>query len=157
MSEIRDVYLNQLQGADYLWGSSTSISQLSQQKENSILVKDVNSEYTIPTNYNSNKIFLEVKNPITAYAYWEYTFDKINKVIFSAGYDDIREVGLLLRVYDLTASDNYGNYYDLKISFSDESCYLDGLKQGHKYLAKLGVVDQSNRFHSMIESNQIIL
>ncbi|PRX34905.1 uncharacterized protein DUF4912 [Orenia metallireducens] len=157
MSEIRELYFDRLEGMNYLLEGSVSTSQLTQQKRANLSAKSINSHYTIPDNYNSNKLFLEAKNPITVYAYWEYTFDKINKAAFSAGYEDIRKVNLLLRIYDLTEGNNLEDYSNLEVSFADDSCYINNLKQGHKYLAKLGVVDRSDKFHVMIESNQIIL
>ncbi|TDX48405.1 DUF4912 domain-containing protein [Orenia marismortui] len=154
MIESLQKYLNQNDLSTNFFRSS-SLAQKKRRTNN--LVKNIESKYSIPDKYNVNNIHLGLKNPMTAYIYWEYTFDRINKTLFKAGYEDIREVVLLLRVYSIDRNNKVEKYNDIRVELDDSNLYLDDLKVGHSYTVELGILNSEEKFFPIIKSNQIDL
>ncbi|WP_018248640.1 DUF4912 domain-containing protein [Orenia marismortui] len=154
MIESLQKYLNQNDLSTNFFRSS-SLAQKKRITNN--LVKNIESKYSIPDKYNVNNIHLGLKNPMTAYIYWEYTFDRINKTLFKAGYEDIREVVLLLRVYSIDRNNKVEKYNDIRVELDDSNLYLDDLKVDHSYTVELGILNSEEKFFPIIKSNQIDL
>ncbi|AGB41548.1 competence protein ComEA-like protein with helix-hairpin-helix repeat region [Halobacteroides halobius DSM 5150] len=135
--------------------SSAQTSELAQKnkEDDKEVTEDIMNIYSLPTNYNDNKLVLQVKNPETAHLYWEYTTEEINKIVFAAGYNSINEVELALRIYDLDTTQQR----NITIGLDNDNWYLNNLEPNHNYKVELGIIDKTNKFHSVIKSNQITM
>ncbi|TDX44576.1 DUF4912 domain-containing protein [Orenia marismortui] len=153
MSKIQEVNLNQLKDKEMLTSAQSSESA---PKKNNNEIEDINLDMNkIPDYYGDNKLVLQVKNPTTAHLYWEYTSARITDVCSKAGYSQGDDIPLILRVYNLSLGRDYNVYYDIDISESHNSWYLNDLKSAKSYEVKLGVLDQFGNLHSVLKSNRI--
>ncbi|WP_408956293.1 DUF4912 domain-containing protein [Natroniella sp. ANB-PHB2] len=109
------------------------------------------SQYQLSDEYSENKIVMQVKNPTSAHIYWEFTTEQANLVLSELGYQDLSQVPLILRLYDLTKN----KHYDINTTLEHRDWYINQLNPGHNYLVKLGVIDDDMKFHPIIESNRI--
>ncbi len=153
-NEVQEESLKQLENEE-MDGSSAKTSELVQKKqfeESEQGLKDGEEDkYPIPQRYNVNKVVLQMKNPKTAHLYWEYTDEKINTILNQAGYNNIDDVHLILRIFDLTTDSDY----DIDIAVINDSWYLNDLEPGHSYLVELGIADNEGNFYTIVKSNKV--
>ncbi|GAB6098227.1 hypothetical protein JCM16358_01060 [Halanaerocella petrolearia] len=152
MTKVKELSREQLEEQEYLGSQASSqtsgVAQKKQEDQDSEV--DIINLYQIPDKYGINKLALQVKNPTTSYLYWDYSFDQLNKVAYKAGYEDVNQADLVLRVYDLTVD----NSHDLDITLDVNDWYLNDLEPGHTYQVKLGILDNEGNFHSFLTSNK---
>ncbi|MBM7624971.1 DUF4912 domain-containing protein [Sporohalobacter salinus] len=110
-------------------------------------------KYQLPESYDTNRLILQVKNPGSIFAYWEYTYDKLKEAVVKAGYEGIEKAPLVLRLYDLMDNKQESNHYDINITLEHDNWYLYDLDPDHAYEVDLGVL--SDKFHTILKSNQV--
>ncbi len=153
MEEISQVVLDQL---EVLSSSAVSSSELGAKKfEDNKITEKIAEEYQIPKRYQQNKLMLQVRNPKTAYLYWDYTDSQIIEAINNAGYDHLQEASLVLRVYNLSLSQSYDVYYDQEVKLEDDNWYLNNLNSGNEYQVRLAVKGSNDSLSFFLESNKI--
>ncbi|GAB6136954.1 DUF4912 domain-containing protein [Halanaerobaculum tunisiense] len=149
-NELQEANLEQLE-IEETASSMSSSNMAHNQLEEEESPEDIMNIYSLPADYNDNKLVLQIKNPQTAHLYWEYKEERITEVVMQAGYQDVEEADLLLKVYNLTAGDSR----DITIDFEHDSWYLNNLIPEHNYKVELGVRGTDQEFYSVLESNTV--
>ncbi|AGB41092.1 hypothetical protein Halha_1143 [Halobacteroides halobius DSM 5150] len=154
MSEVQEISINQLQQQGEVNSSGGQSSQTVQKKqqEEKKLTKDITSIYQLPNDYQDNKLVLQVKNPQTAYLYWNYNQDQLEHIAKQAGYQNLSQVPFTLKLIELDTANNYHVTVDLKA----KQWYLNDLNPGHTYQVKLGLLDRQGNFYTVMTSNRLL-
>jgi len=150
MEVINELNSNQLEGGESLSSQGDKRTSKKDLYQNNLM-----NQYHLPEKYGIDKIVLQVKNPKTAHLYWECSFSRVKQLFSQLGYEDINDIVLVLRVYNLTLDSNYKSYYDIRISLEDNSYYVNDLKEDNTYLVRLGALDREGLFYLIVESNII--
>ncbi|MCK8817322.1 DUF4912 domain-containing protein [Natroniella sulfidigena] len=148
MSKMEGLNLDKMQNQEEcLTSSSGNLKESIEEIEES----NIWSQYQLAEEYGENKIVMQVKNPTSAHIYWEFTTEQANHILAKLGYQDLSQVALILRLYDLTISKEY----DINTTLEHRDWYINELNPGHNYLVKLGIIDNETKFHPIVESNPI--
>ncbi|WP_027340515.1 DUF4912 domain-containing protein [Halonatronum saccharophilum] len=103
-------------------------------------------------------IRLQFKNERSAYLYWYFEDEKIKVFLSEFGCEGDLNNNLVLRLeYSGREGEAYKVFRELEVSLDESSLYLNDLKSGSSYIAKLGAFDNKGVFRPYLESNEINL
>jgi hypothetical protein len=111
----------------------------------------------LPSGYGEEKVALMVRDPHTAYVYWEVTPSRIQreKAWFAMNGK------LALRVYDVTGVQFDGRnaigYFDQEVKDLIGNWYFDLGRPSHSFIADIGLLSPEGRFLTVARSNYVMM
>lgn len=104
-------------------------------------------EYEVPEKYNETKIMLLLRDPLWAFAYWD---------IKDVDNDKFKNSSLFLRVHKKMESEKVLDFFDIPVSISDRSWYINLPEANSDYYVEIittmfgseEVLSKSNHIHS---------
>ncbi len=94
------------------------------------------TDYPILERYNETKVKFMLRDPSWAFAYWDIKDTQLKQLKADPTFR-----GLFLRVYEIKdesfSGDNYLDYFDISVQFSDTKRYINLPRQGNAYCIDL--------------------
>lgn len=111
----------------------------------------------LPNYYGEDKLVLMTRDPWWIYSYWEVTMGRSSAVeaeVKQAGHQDWKTV---LRVYDVTGSDNLkpSSSFDIELNFFTDNWTIDVGAPDRDWMAELGLRTTSGDFFVLLRSNVV--
>jgi len=100
-------------------------------------------QFSLPTNYNDNTLFLMVQTPRTLFVYWDLSPSQRAALA--------KKKKLQLRLNAV----NRGVYRTFDIKPSWDSFYITGVEPGLDYYCDISIKDNDGEFYPLIYSNTV--
>lgn len=113
-----------------------------------------NVEFTpeLPQGYGDNLICLMIRDPEWIYTYWEIQAERQNWGLSELGCS-MEECDYILRVYDLSESEDYEVFFDISIQAFATSWFIK-VSANHFYCIEIGLRrHRDGRFVALVKSN----
>jgi hypothetical protein len=113
----------------------------------------------LPKTYGDTKIVILPRDPIWFYAYWEIAPEAYNELRNRVGEQKLSASSWVLRVYDVTGiqfdGKNAHRYFDIMISPSSESWYVNVGEVNRAWCVDLGLTTPDGQFIVVTRSNTL--
>lgn len=121
----------------------------------SVRFDEIDEDIFLPTTYMSSRVEILIKNPREIFAYWDIMPDDISKASDQLN-QDISELAIVLRVYDVTMVDFKGNnantYFDIFPDFSNRY-FVQVPKSNCDYCVEIGLKSKEGYFSPITRSS----
>ncbi len=112
----------------------------------------------LPSEYNQDKIVLQVRDPWWIHAYWEITASTWDR-LKNEFKDDFYRAKRLLRVYDISHiifnGTNAHRFFDIQINDHANNWYIDTAGPGRSWCVDLGLFLPNDKFVTIARSNTV--
>ncbi len=107
----------------------------------------------LPEHYGDNQIYIMVRDPNWIFSYWEIQKDHQDRALAQLGgnWNDVRSV---LRIYDLTAAENFSSFSDIELRNLARTWYIS-VQANRSYVVEIGLLHRDGRFVALARSNQV--
>ncbi len=104
--------------------------------------------------YGDNLIYLQIRDPYWLYAYWEIQKDHDERILGLLG-GDRAHVKSILRVYNVTESEDKPAYFDIELQRMADHWFIN-VGANRSYFVEIGLLHQDGRFVALARSNRIM-
>ncbi len=110
-------------------------------------IKEKPESSVLPLSYNEDRLVVLVRDPYLAYAYWDFSIQKIKENAL-----DKENSKIILRTYDVEKK----TFFDVELPSEMRNCYFQLPVSGRKYVSEIGTIKQ-NKFISLLKSNEFFV
>jgi hypothetical protein len=126
-------------------------------------VQEANTEsnrYNLPLRYGDNRIVILARDPWWLHAYWDISEQRINEVISSIAIEERQNLKWILRVYDITAVNNFNgsnanSFFNIDIHFEANNWYVNVNQPERDWCIEIGLMNPYGKFFPVARSNVI--
>jgi len=115
------------------------------------------SAQELPSNYNEDKIVLQVRDPWWMHSYWEITQNTKDRLKYSLG-EKYHQADWILRVYDVSFiifnGSNAHRYFDIGVGYDSNNWYIN-VSSGSSFCVDLGLRFKDGTFITVVRSNTV--
>ncbi len=108
----------------------------------------------LPYQYGDNMIYLQIRDPHWVYAYWEIQKDHDDRMLGLLG-GDRAYVKSILRVYDVTESEDKPSYFDIGLQGMIDHWFIN-VGACRSYFVEIGLLHRDGRFVALARSNRVL-
>lgn len=112
----------------------------------------------LPGGYGRDKIVIQVRDPWWLHAYWEVTFETVDR-LRGRFKDSFYSAKRTLRVYDVTNimfdGNNANRFFDIEVGNETMSWYIDTAGPGRSWIVDIGLKLASGEFIVIARSNTV--
>lgn len=112
---------------------------------------------TLPENYGATEASLLPRDPNWMFLYWEITENSKAEACRRHGADLFQKGRQVIRVYDVTAGDAPGKYFDIPVMHDAKSWYINVQESGRAYCCEVGVMLPDGTFVGLVKTNTVNL
>ena len=114
-------------------------------------------DYKIPDKYNEDQICLMVRDPEWLFAFWEISSTTHNDLTLKYGANFFAETNQVIRVYNLSVSENSTSYSDINIDEELARWHFNLKKPNNKFYIAIGRLKTNGEFIPILISNTVLL
>jgi len=112
----------------------------------------------LPGGYGKDKIIIQVRDPWWLHAYWEVTFETVDRLRDRLK-DSFYSAKRVLRVYDVTNimfdGNNANRFFDIEVGNETMSWYIDTSGPGRSWIVDIGLRFANGEFIMIARSNTV--
>ncbi len=111
----------------------------------------------LPEGYGATEAALLPRDPNWMFIYWEITENSKKNICRLHGEDVFQKSRQVIRVYDVSAADTAGRYFDVPVMLEARSWYINVQEGGRAYCCEVGLVMPDGSFVGLVKTNTVSL